>query len=1390
MKKSNNIALLIAGIVLFVLAGFVSVSLLLTVFDFGGQNPANSTVFYQFGKKLTDFYGFSSVLIPVFFISAAYQCYAAKWTAKNGVILLGSVVPFFTIVALEKIIRDACSSDSDPSLFVKILAILTIGIMVLVAEYLILALAGSILSSSEIDDEEKDDLISDSPESQFSLSDGLIPGPDEKSSENPDEKDRTLVPENQEELSDDLPDSDETDQFKNFSDEEENFKSDATLVPEEEALESEDVDLEEVSKEELSDSDSEETDEEDDDKTLLESDQEKSTDAESEENDNIIEEKTEETQPKKENRFAKFFDAVEKSDMEALAALERKPVYGLKIEDEEKSEGETAGSESPENPEDKNPPAENESANNEIAENQDSQNEPSENQKTESETVESERPETVDDGTDSQKIDINNLTVDQAEKLSSQGLVIDSAVQSRKSEDAPQYNENVGLPKFDESSEEGALVDCDDSDVRKISFSPKKYSYEERKDIMLHKTLEAAPEGGLCEVSEKNRSDDEKKVEVKHNEAIPASQVLSISLDDEEKEENPFENFYDDEEDSIVDSIINETSLDLEDGLPQFAKSQPRVEQKKIEAQKKQLQEQEEKSQGTFDDDFFDIDMNAEDEDEIEAEEEMRLARAADSAGHVAEPPAGINKVFDQMEKDAEAFPVFRDSDDEDELEQSVNKSLAAVGVDSYYEPITSNEKAPDTFEPKPVQSDDTEATELEEPPVPVGFSDYDDEDSEEEESEDLAGQEEGSEADIDDEEESEEDSDFKIDYLLEKQSDSTDEENGDFGAQEVGDLEEPEIEEDSSELINDEDEDFSGIDRAFDEGGQALSEIEDDEERTENQFDSYQFNPTAKPVVDSEGNPYESEDEDSSSIIGGQEDSLGESDDSEDYDVVDDFDGEDENSEENGVSAEDLAVHPLQEETRRNIGPYKIPSDLLNTYPDNKYWIVDEETKEAGEELKQTLNEFKIEAEVTGIRKGPVVTMFEILPAPGVKLSKIVALQDNIALRLAASSVRIVAPIPGKHAVGIEVPNKRRAIVSFKEIIDQENPAFEKMAVPVILGKDISGEPQIIDLAKTPHLLIAGSTGAGKSVCVNTMLLSILYKRSPQQVKLVLIDPKIVELKLYNDIPHLLTPVITEPKKALQALQYCLCEMERRYALLDGMSVRDIISYNKKITERHIATEKLPYMVVVIDEFADLMATTGKELEQTIARLAAMSRAVGIHLVLATQRPSIDVITGLIKANIPSRIAFMVASKMDSRIIIDQVGAEKLLGKGDMLYSSATDPFPTRIQGTLVSDNEVESVVEYVKHFGEPDYIDDEIFVDDDEEDDGNRSLFDEGEDPLYDQALQIVIQAGKASASYIQRRLKIGYNRAARLVEEMEERGIVGPQNGSKPRQIIHVP
>ena len=464
----------------------------------------------------------------------------------------------------------------------------------------------------------------------------------------------------------------------------------------------------------------------------------------------------------------------------------------------------------------------------------------------------------------------------------------------------------------------------------------------------------------------------------------------------------------------------------------------------------------------------------------------------------------------------------------------------------------------------------------------------------------------------------------------------------------------------------------------------------------------------------------------------------------------------------------------------------YSIPVHrVLKSRDGAEYWIIDDETKRASRILTDSLKEFNIDAEVTGIRKGPVITLFEVLPAPGVRVSKIANLSDNIALRLAAPSVRIVAPIPGRHAVGIEVPNKARSIVSFKEMVSLDVMQKSPYEIPIALGKDILGEAQVIDLVQTPHLLIGGATNSGKSVLVNSIICSILFRRSPDEVRLFLVDPKIVELKLYNGCPHLLTPVITDPKKAFQALQYCISEMERRYTLLDALGVRDIRSFNKKAKKERV--QKLPYIVVVIDEFADLMATTGKELESTLARLAAMARAVGIHMVLATQRPSIDVITGLIKANIPSRIAFMVANKFDSRIIIDAVGAEKLLGKGDMLFSAAWNPFPVRIQGAYIDDEETDAVTEYVKKLGPPQYIEDEVFF---EEEDGTDFEGEPGNDPLFERALEIIMGQGKASASYLQRRLKVGYNRAARLVEEMEMRGIVGPAQGSKPRDILHVP
>ncbi len=470
----------------------------------------------------------------------------------------------------------------------------------------------------------------------------------------------------------------------------------------------------------------------------------------------------------------------------------------------------------------------------------------------------------------------------------------------------------------------------------------------------------------------------------------------------------------------------------------------------------------------------------------------------------------------------------------------------------------------------------------------------------------------------------------------------------------------------------------------------------------------------------------------------------------------------------------------------------YHVPIDrLLDEHRNRPDRELQAEAEQHGDVLTETLQEFRISAKVTGISRGPAITMYEILPAAGVKLSSIVNLADNIALQLAASRVRIVAPIPGKHAVGIEVPNRTRAIVGFRTLLEHKDFRSRSNRLPIALGQGISGECQIMDLAQTPHLLIAGATGSGKSVCVNSIICSLVCARTPEELRLLLIDPKIVELKFYNDIPHLLTPVITESKRAFQALQYCLFEMERRYSLLDEVGVRDIASFNRKVDQNKNGEnkngEKLPYIVIIIDELADLMATTGKELEATLARLAAMARAVGMHIVLATQRPSIDVITGLIKANIPSRIAFMVASKFDSRIIIDGVGAEKLLGRGDMLFASAWDPAPVRIQGAYLSDEEVEAVADHVRTLGQPDYIDEDVLF---EEEEQEGPVAEGSDDPMMEQALDIVLASGKASASYLQRKLKIGYNRAARLVEEMEARGIVGPAQGSKAREVVHVP
>ena len=467
-------------------------------------------------------------------------------------------------------------------------------------------------------------------------------------------------------------------------------------------------------------------------------------------------------------------------------------------------------------------------------------------------------------------------------------------------------------------------------------------------------------------------------------------------------------------------------------------------------------------------------------------------------------------------------------------------------------------------------------------------------------------------------------------------------------------------------------------------------------------------------------------------------------------------------------------------------------PVDILIDYPAASQ-EVDELTRQKGDRLIQTLDEFGVSVTPVSIIKGPTVTMYEIAPAAGVRVNKIMGLADNIQLSLPATQVRIVAPIPGKSCVGVEVPNATRTTVGFKEML----PALDlkDYKLPMILGRNLLGEPICCDVSKTPHLLIAGATGSGKSVCVNSLICSILYKKSPREVRMVMVDPKVVELQMYNGIPHLLTPVITDSKKTLKILDFCLDEMDRRYRLLEGLRTRSIIGYNEKIAQGGIAREKMPYIIVIIDEFADLMNTVGKELEQKVSRLAAMSRAVGIHLVLATQRPSVDVVTGIIKSNLPGRIAFMVNSAVDSRIILEQTGAEKLLGKGDMLYLNPADPTPQRIQGAFLSDSECEKIVDFVSTQGEPDYID-EAFLEDEPDRDANIDGFDEDmqsaadEEDLYQQALSIVVERKSASASFLQRRLRIGYNHAARLVEQMEEEGVVGPANGSKPRPLLRYP
>ncbi|PLX70626.1 MAG: cell division protein FtsK [Denitrovibrio sp.] len=463
--------------------------------------------------------------------------------------------------------------------------------------------------------------------------------------------------------------------------------------------------------------------------------------------------------------------------------------------------------------------------------------------------------------------------------------------------------------------------------------------------------------------------------------------------------------------------------------------------------------------------------------------------------------------------------------------------------------------------------------------------------------------------------------------------------------------------------------------------------------------------------------------------------------------------------------------------------GKYSVPLKLLDE-PIREYRMEsDDELKLKGEMLVAKLADFGVNGKIREIQPGPVVTQFEFEPAPGVKINKIANLSDDLALAMSAVSVRIIAPIPGKSVVGIELPNKNRAMVFLAELMKSKEFVSGKSALPFAMGKDISGKAYVSDLASMPHLLVAGTTGSGKSVAVNTLICSIVYNSPPELVKFIMVDPKMVELSIYEDIPHLAAPVVTDARKAANVLKNVVEEMENRYSVLASMKVRNLDSYNQKaLKDKELPV--MPYLVVIVDEFADLMLVAGKEVEQSIIRIAQMARAVGIHLVLATQRPSVNVITGIIKANMPARLSFRVSSKVDSRTIIDTSGAELLLGKGDSLFIPPGMSDTIRVHGCFVSDDEVGRIVEYLKSLGEPEYNMDlvkEQSFDPEEIDDSEL-------DEKYDEALTLVQQKGFASISMIQRYLRIGYNRAARIVEIMEKKGIVAPSDGtSKPRELL---
>jgi len=481
------------------------------------------------------------------------------------------------------------------------------------------------------------------------------------------------------------------------------------------------------------------------------------------------------------------------------------------------------------------------------------------------------------------------------------------------------------------------------------------------------------------------------------------------------------------------------------------------------------------------------------------------------------------------------------------------------------------------------------------------------------------------------------------------------------------------------------------------------------------------------------------------------------------------------------------LGASKDEKEKGKEQNKYSIPSlDLLELSPSIDDDAMKKYIYEKASKLEETLKEFGVSAKVVNINKGPVITRYELQPAPGVKVNKIVNLADNIALSLAAQRVRIVAPIPGKAAVGVEIPNLKRNIVTLGDILRDKEFQKKYKLIEIPLGKDISGHLVKVDIKECPHLLVAGSTGSGKSVLLNSIICSLLYNVKPEQLRFIMLDPKMVELKIYNGIPHLLTEVITDPKHSIAVLKYIVKEMEKRYELLDSMGARDVDRYNEKVKKGPGKDfPHLPYIVIIIDEFADLMMVTAREIEALIVRLAQKARAVGIHLIIATQRPSVDVITGLIKANFPTRIAFQVASKIDSRTILDVMGADKLLGKGDMLVSLGYKPGLARVQGVYISEEEVENIINYVNNCKlSLDYLDiNDLIV---EAESKEKDTFEDEYDDMYFKAKEVVKETKKASASFLQRRLKIGFNRAARYIDMMESEGVIGPPVGSKPRDV----